>query len=355
MSVIRVFLPQDEADVQRLTRQPMPGWIRLAYRNSPSYEAGEKLKGDEVTTVVCTEPDGRIGGCATRAVKRLWLDGRIQRIGYFAGLRSFEFARNRLGLFRGYQWMRDYEKRDPLPLHITTIVSANRPVRALLTSRRANLPAYLEAGEIVTFGVTSRAIQRRCRVAKAYNVLSGDTVGEARLRAFYDEVSPQRTLFPQLPNPLPAGLKWDDFVVLEKEGEIAAAAAVWNQQCVRQIHVASYHPLLAALRPLLNPVLKARGFFPLPSPRRDMDCVYVAYRLMRKDSPQEFASLLAVIAPRIGKRIAFFALHERDALLPCVMRLTAWHYRSMLYTVSFETNPAPFHFRQPPYIELATL
>jgi hypothetical protein len=74
----------------------------------------------------------------------------------------------------------------------------------------------MEAGEIVTFGVTSRAIRRRCKIVNGYVVADGDTVGEARLRAFYDEVSPRRTLFPALPDPLPAGLKWGDFAVLEK-------------------------------------------------------------------------------------------------------------------------------------------
>ena len=355
MNIIRAFLPHDEADLQRLTHQPMPGWIRLAYCNSPSYRAGEAIKGDEVSVNVFVDADGHLGGCWTHAIKHLWLEGRRQRVGYLTGLRSFAFARNQRGLFRGYEWVRERERTDPLPLSITSIVSANKPIRTLLTSRRANLPAYLEAGEIVTFGVTSRAIQRRFRMANGYAVLDGNTVGEMRLRAFYNEVSPRRTLFPVLPSTLPTGLTWRDFVVLEKDGEIVAAAAVWNQQAIRQIHVASYHPLLAVLRPLLNPILKLSGYFPLPPPRQDMDCVYLAYRLTRNESPTEFESLLAATVSRTGQRILFFALHENDALLPNALRLTAWHYRSMLYTVSFASDPAPFVFHQPPYIELATL
>jgi len=355
VSVIREFLPQDEADLQRLSRQPMPGWIRLAYCNSPSYMAGESVKGDEVSVNVFLDANRRLGGCWTRAVKHVWLEGRCQRIGYLVGLRSFDFARCGRGLFLGYEWLRQREQTDPLPLYITTIVRANHSARALLTSRRANLPAYLEAGEVVAFGVTSRAIQRRCHVAKGYNIIGGDVVGEMRLRAFYDEVSPRRTLFPQLPNPLPTGVEWKDFVVLEKDGEIAAAAAVWNQQSVRQIHVASYHPIMAMFRPVINPMLKTVGAFPLPPPQHNVDCVYLSYRLIRNESPTAFHSLLAAAESRIHQRILFFALHENDALLPGTLSLTAWRYRSTLYTVSFSPNPVPFIFSHPPYIELATL
>ncbi|MCL1920406.1 MAG: hypothetical protein FWG50_04895 [Kiritimatiellaeota bacterium] len=355
MNAIREVLPQDEAELQRLTRQPMPGWIRLAYCNSPSYAAGEALKGDTVTTVVWTETGGHIGGCATRAVKRMWLAGQCQRIGYLAGLRSFQTARGGRGLFKGYEWMREREQREPLPLYITTIVSANHATRTLLTSRRAGLPAYSEAGEITTFGVTARAIRRRFRVADGYAVSAGDTVGEERLRSFYDEVSPRRTLFPILPDPLPPGLAWSDFVILEKDGEIAAAAALWNQQPLRQIHVASYHPLLAMARPVINPFLAMSGYPRLPSAGTDMDCVYWAYRLTRHETLVEFESLLAATALRLRHHLLFFALHEDSPLLPVAIRLTAWHYRSTLYTVSFAPNPIPYTFPQPPHIELAAL
>jgi len=355
--MIRLFHPDDEAQLQHLTRQPMPGWIRLAYCNSPSFADGEALKGDEVTTAVWIESDGAIGGCASRAVKRVWLDGRIQRVGYFAGLRSFESARNKLGLFRGYEWMRELDRRDPLPLYITTIISANRPARELLTSRRAKLPAYIEAGGIVTFGVTSRAIRRSAHgdVRPPFNVLSGDEVGETRLRAFYNEVSPQRMLFPVLPDPLPTNLKWSDFVVLEKDGQIIAATALWNQQSIRQIHVDSYHPLLSILRPVINPFLKLLGYYPLPPSNTDFDCVYFAYPLTRHDTPAEFASLLAASAPRIGKRLLFFALHENNPFITNASRLTAWKYRSILYTVSFATNPEPVVFKSASHIELSTM
>ena len=265
-------------------------------------------------------------------------------------------SRKKLGLFKGYQRLREQEQSDPLPLTFTTILSANRPVRALLTSRRANLPAYFEAGEIVTFGVTSHAIRSaRGDARPPFKILDGDAVGEKRLRAFYNEVSPRRTLFPVLPNPLPAGLKWSDFVVLEKDGKIVASAAMWNQQSIRQIRVASYHPLLSFIRPVINPLLKMLGYFPLPPAPSEMDCLYVAYRLTRHESPAEFESLLAAISSRIANRILFFALHEHDPLLPTALRLTAWHYRSMLYTVSFAPEPIPITFKHPPYIELAML
>jgi len=289
-------------------------------------------------------------------------------------LRSFEFTRNKFGLFRGYEWMRERERLDPLSLYLSTIVSANHAVRKLLTNRRSGIPAYLEAGEIVTFGMTARAIKRRCRVAEDFTVSDGETVGKMRLRAFYNEVSPRGSFFPVLPETLPAGLTWRDFVVLEKDGEIVAAAALWNQQAIRQIHVASYHPALAMLRPAVNPVLRCLGYFPLPCAGSDLNCMYWAYRLTHNESAREFDSLLAASAARLAgsdddffphratesqrnteDKILFFALHERDALLPRAMRLNAWRYRSMLYEVSFAKEPEPFVFHQPPYIELATL
>ena len=352
---------EHEPALRELTMQSMPTWIRLAYPHSPDFFRAEALKGFRVDSFVVLDTDGRVGGCGTRSLKRVWLDGSPATVGYLGNMRSFPHARKKSGLFRAYEFFKRFSESDDVPFYFSSILRDNRAAIAILTSRRARLPRYEPCGDICSFATHANALGiPSMPTASRFTIERGDETDLAALTAFYNEQRARRQLFPVFnatlfSTPEFASLRLSDFIVIRRDREIVAATALWDQQAMRQIRVEAYAPLLAAARPFLNPVSRLLRYPTLPPPGSCIAHNYLAFLSVRDDSPEIFSILLTAAAARLGKAILLFALHERDPLFPVARQLRAWRYWSTLYCVTWQENPFALKMLQQgiPYFELA--
>ena len=353
---IREAVPADEPALRALTEVPMPGAFQVSYRQAPDFFLGERIRGDEARTGVLTDATNAVLGCGTRVVRRAWFDGAWRRTGYYCTLRAFKSGHNARAVLVAYRWARGVEAADPLAVITSTIVSANVHAIKLLTSRRAGLPAYLDAGGIVTFSAVARALRNPLPPSL---VLARATSADAMaLRAFYNDPDEMQPLFPALADPLPPGLDWSDFVLVREKGTgaIVAAAALWDQSAHRQVHVVDYSTGLRLLRPLVNLASAVQGLPRLPAPGNDFAFRYLAFRKVRAGDAAAFRALLAGAGAALRPNESLsFSLHERDPFFPLVADLKAIRYASRLYTLSYAPDPRPVDFGGAPYIEAAML
>ena len=353
---IRDAAPADEPALRALTEVPMPGAVRVSYRQSPDFFLGERIRGDEARTGVLTDVTNAVLGCGTRVVRRAWFEGAWRRTGYYCTLRAFRGGRNVRAVLAAYRWARGIEEADPLAVITSTIVSANFHAVKLLTSRRAGLPAYLDAGGVVTFSAVARAL--RSRPDRSLVIVRATAADAAALRAFYGDPKGMQPLFPALADPLPPGLDWSDFVFVRGRGtgEIVAAAALWDQSAHRQVQVTGYSPWLHFLRPLVNFAGAVRGLPQLPAPGSDFNFRYLAFRKVQTGEVAAFRALLAGAGAALRPNESLsFSLHERDPFFPLVANLKAIRYASRLYTLSYAPDPRPVDFGGAPYVEAAML
>lgn len=349
---IREAKPTDEPALRELSEAEMPGTIRMSLAQSPDFFAAECLRG-ETRLGILTDDSDAVLGCGARVVRRAWFNGEWRRTGYYCTLRAFASGRNARAVFKAYEWAREVEHSDPLLVITSTIMSGNERARRLLTSRRFALPAYLDAGEIMTFTATPKALKYFGESVDDVEVLSGDDVGETDLREFYSRNN--QPLFPELPEPLPAGIGLKDFIVIRRNGKIVASAALWNQRAMRQVRITGYAPWLAAMRPLANAFLALMKFPKLPAPGSELRFRYLAFRKIDGDD-----GLLRLILREAGEMLESdeclsFSLHGRDRFLPRLNGLKAIRVSSRLYTLSYDENPQPVDFGGAPYIEAAML
>ena len=351
---IREATPADEPALRALTEVEMPGTIRMAFRQVPDFFAAERVRG-ETRLGVLTDDSDAVLGCGARVARRAWFAGAWRRTGYYCTLRATADGRNARAVVTAYRWAREVERADPLAVVTSTVMSGNVRARRLLTSRRFALPAYLDAGEIMSFAVTAKALRRLKTECAGIEVVSATAVGEAALRAFYAEGTDHQPLFPALPDPLPPGLSLADFIVLRREGKIVAAAALWNQRPFRQVRITGYAPWLRMVRPLANLGLSLLGYPELPLSGDDLRFRYLAFRKIRGEGDL-LRLLMSVAGSRLesGECLAF-ALHERDRLLAALKGLRAIRTASRLYTLSYDANPYPVDFGGVPYVEAAML
>src|SRR5207302_3186573 len=113
---------------------------------------------------------GRIVGFGSRSVGRRYVNGLPTPIGYLSSLRLVEGHRNRGLVARGYAYFRRLHADGQARLYLTTIAEGNHLAQTLLTSGRAGLPAYHDAGLYHTIALPLARKPGRCALASGVEV-----------------------------------------------------------------------------------------------------------------------------------------------------------------------------------------
>jgi hypothetical protein len=263
----------DAADLRHvLAATPMAGRIAMTFCREPSWFAATVVDGRWRQVVACRDlPSKRIIGFGCRSVRDVYLNGRPATVGYLSSLRLLPEHRN-IGLVaRGYAALRRLRADGQTPSYLTTIAEGNDTALSILTSGRAGLPAYHEAGAYHTVAI---AIPRKPQPPRW-----GRGVRPARpedldsVLEFLAASGPRRQFFPRLqavdflsPHGAMRGLTMDDLLLAERGGRLVGTLAGWDQHGYRQSVVHAYHGWLRGVRPLYNATAWLLGRPRLPQP-----------------------------------------------------------------------------------------
>ncbi|HEY8133975.1 MAG TPA: hypothetical protein VII12_19015, partial [Thermoanaerobaculia bacterium] len=154
--------PSDDAAIRALLRrQPMPGRIQLAFHREPDFSLGCAVTGDDYRIVVARAPE-EIVGVACRSARRVFINGREQRIGYLGQLRVDERFRGRWLVARGFSLLKKIDGEDPLPAYLASIVDGNDEASGILVrKRRASYPNFHEVAPYRTLAIAVKKPKRR--------------------------------------------------------------------------------------------------------------------------------------------------------------------------------------------------
>lgn len=328
----------DDAALRALLRETaMPGRISLAFLREPSFFEAERAGNDESQVIVAREGDA-IAGVGCRALRRMYVNGEATRAGYLSMLRGRPEVRGGTGLARGYRFLRKLHADRRAPFYVTTILDDNHPAAKLLTSGRAGLPRYERAGALRTYLIP---LARRVRGSRV--------VDEAPLT----EALPCVEAWNQRHQFAPVGPAYvPSLYVHRRGGEIAGTLGVWDQQAVKQTVVASYAPLVAALRPLYN-LFTRPTLPPVGAPIR----MLYATMLSASDPATLDALLDAAIARWSARGFDYLALGlARDhPLTAAAAPRAARTLDSTIYVVTFRDDERPSLDGRLPHLEIGTL
>ncbi len=283
--------PEDgEELLEILETQAFTGAVGLLYTRRPDAYASFMMEGDEVEVVVCRDRlQGRIAGMGAAADRLMYVNGAPRRVGYLFGLRARpEYVRATTALHRGYARLRELRSSVP-DLFLTSILEENEYAQRLLEKRRPFMPEYRF---LSGFGVSALSSKsgRRSGIRRA-EVDDAD-----RLVSYLRETGAGQQFFPVIDaasfgRPPFGDLRVEDFLILEKNGEIAAAAALWDQSRYKQYVVQGYGGFLRFARPLsfLFPIL---GFPALPRAGSELCALFFSLACARGNDPGALDELL---------------------------------------------------------------
>jgi hypothetical protein len=362
--------PADDEDLRHvLACTPMDGRIQVAFHREPSYFDAASVDGRFRQTIACRDTEsGRIVGFGSRSVTERYVNGVPRPIGYLSALRLLAEHRRRGLVARGYAYFRQLHQSDNrTPLYLTTIAEGNDAAMELLTSRRAGLPAYHDAGWFHTLAIPIK--RRRLEEPVDFHcTIRAATAGDAAMILdFIVQHGPARQFFPCYTaadffcgQGLLKSLAADRLLLAFDAGRLAGILAGWDQMAFRQSVVHGYRGALRYARPIYNAWAKARGLPALPVVGRPFRYLIGALPVVANHSSGVFRALVDELLRRAARcpyQYLLVGLHESDPLLPELQSRGATEYKTRLFLVCWEDGE-PLRESldgRPPYLELGSL
>lgn len=350
--------PADDAAIRALlARNPVPGRVVVSYEREPSYFDGVRATDPDAQVIVARErASGDVVAVACRSVRRLFVNGEAEDVGYLSQLRVDARFRGRWLVSGGFKFLRELHGDRRVERYLATITREGREARVLLVERpRRHFPRFDALADLATIAV---AVGRRRRVPRSRYAIeraAGDALHEAA--AFVDAYGRGRQFYPVT---TAEALAVGDacFVARGDRGRVAGALRVWDQRAYKQAVVRGYAPLLGRVRPVYNAAMRVAGRPDLPAVGEPIRCAFAA--TVGAESEAAFAALLRRAynhAAESGYDYLMVGLATADPYLRVAKSYPHVEYRSTLYDVHWNDTGG---YRERidarlPYVEIATL
>jgi hypothetical protein len=330
----------DDGEILRLLRDnPMAGRMSLSLERDPSYFAEERYLAEERKTIVAFEGERLVcvGSCS---VRRRFLNGTAQRVGYLGGLRLDANASGRFDILRrGYRFFRETQADQPATFYFTSVAADNERAIRFLERGLPHMPVYEHLADFITATIPVPRFVRPESVI--FSQLLPSQLPE--LTAFLNDCARNHELAPYwTPEELLAlshlGLGLEDFRTVRDASGLIGCAAVWDQRIFKQTVIRDYGPWLGCWRPWLNLLARVvTGQPPLPAVGAVVPMAIISHLATASASAEALATLIKGLFPLARKKQIDFLTVGFAAEDP------RWHairssfavreYRSRLYRV----------------------
>ncbi len=364
----RIATPADDDDLRRILREThFDGNISLSFEREPDYFRAAEVSGPfHQTMVVCETESGRVMGMGDRSVRPLWVNGQIQNVGYFSGLRARETYRRGLALARftqqGFRYYQQLHADGRAPFYIISIIADNLPARRLLTAGLKGLPQLREYTRLTTHAIPPARPKRALPLPRGIRLERGkaehipaivDCLTRNGMRKQFAPCWTEETLF----SALTPQFVIEDFFLALSGSRVVGCLALWDQNTCKQTVVRGYAGIFKRFRKAINLLAPLGGWPSLPDVGAQLNQCFAAFLALDNDDPAIFAALLRAVHNEAARRryaTLLLGLPEADPLRRVVKAYRPLEYVSQLYLASWD-DAMPEIDNRLPGLEIAVL
>ena len=341
----RSATPDDGAAMLRLMEShPTGGGMNILYTRRPDAYQSYLKECPDAEIILCTDDDFRVLAQIVCLPKKLYIDREAQMVGYVTGLHKEEGAVvNILKMLKlGYT-------QSAVKHFFCAILDENQTTYDLLSKRGYIHPIC----GFTTCLFHPGALKSSRHQFKFHRAAPDD---EKRLLEFYREAGAAYSYFPVFETMHDfAGLGVTDFFILENDGELMAAGALWDQQDYKQYIALAYHGVYK-LAAHCNPLLRFLRYPPLPKTGTAAHFAYISFLLCRKDSLDMARFFLEGIAAA-GRAYDFLAIGvvNGDTLKEVLRDVKKMQMGSQLCIIDYDKKASAPVYQTPVRFECALL
>lgn len=320
----------DDATLRALLRDnAMPSWVAMSVEREPSYFEGAGRYGRD-WAVIAREGSTPLGMYAC-SEQNVHLNGVPVELGYLGSLRVSQSHRHKLRILReGFASVGKFSKALAPALWYTAIATENHRARRLLEANLPGMPRYQYTNEMVTL-----ALSRARGTPKGYWRAMREDEHE-KVSDFYNRHASRYQFSPALSAEIVRNCG-ADFFVAERQGQVCACMAMWNQNSYKQVVARGYRQPLAALLPIYNAYARISRRIQLPKVGRTFDHTCFAFLAVAPALEQEIVGLLRNALALCPTAAMTFGLHSGHRwLIPLHRAFRPLTYTTRVYAVSFE-------------------
>ncbi|MEW5959267.1 MAG: hypothetical protein AB1801_16170 [Chloroflexota bacterium] len=364
---IELATPADDPAIRRLlATNRVPGQIVTTYEREPDYFLGCGTLGRFCQVIIARHrPSGELAGLACRAVRPLYVNGRVEDVGYLSQLRVDRRFQGRWLVSRGFHYLHQLHADRRTSGYLATIIEGSAQASGVLVERpRRHFPTFRPIGCLWTMALVLRRPQPL--PASPYDISHGAAPDLADIVAFLQQHGAAKHFFPVFSeadfgdSPTTRDFKPEDFILARRRGELVGVLGLWDQSSYKQTIVHRYGGALGRFRPLYNLGLRLMGARPLPAPGERIRYIFASFICTAENNPDIFDRLLRQaynLAGTRGYAYLMVGLMAGDPLLAVARRYLHIPYHSRLYTVAWanEATWAAQLDERPLYLEVAAL
>jgi len=347
--VFELATEADEAGLRRLLREnPMQGAISLSFEREPNYFHAAAVEGVFHQTLAARETDtGEIIGVGNRSVRPMFVNGKVQEIGYMSQLRIHPRYGSGLylarGLSQGFKLYRKLHTDGRTPYYLMSIIEDNHPARRLLTSGLPGYPHAREYTRMFTYAIYPVRHKHSVSLPYPIRIIRGD---ETYANAIVDCCNRNGSRKQYAPywtcdSLFTANLTPPDFFLALDGNHILGCIACWDQSAFKQTVLRGYSRSIARWRGLLNLISPLGGWPHLPDPHTPLRHSYASHVAIDDDNSIVFSALLRELYNsnlEKGYRYFMIGLAESNPFRTIVKAYRPLTYISQIYLVNWEND-----------------
>jgi hypothetical protein len=347
--LIRTVQTDDDEGIRRLLGAPQPSaMLTLGFERSPSYLQAATVSHVQPEIIVAEHKDSSdIVAVVNFGQRPVFVNGECSSVRFGADLRvAVAHQGGRLLVYFNRRLKKVLGDRG---WYQTVILNENeRSKSVFVQGGRAGMPFYAPQSGVETFtltGIKQQTNSADCvvRMAKEADIpdMNSFVQGMARFYQFLPVYDFNGLL---KDDPYFRGLSIDDFVLVERRGELVALGALWNQKAFKQTRVVAYKPWIQFLRPIYNLWTHLRGGLHLPSQGELLDYRLVHSPLTAPDDSEAFSILLQALWERCqqaGGRALSLSLATTDPRKGALEKFRYFFMAGTHYLGSFSQDSFP--------------
>jgi hypothetical protein len=359
--------PEDDADLRAILRaSPFAGSISLSLEREPNYFLAASVDGTFHQTLALRDSHtNEIIGMGDRSIRPRWLNGRVQEVGYFSGLRGREKYRQGLAaarfLGKGFEGMHALHQDGRAPYYLMSIISDNDTARRILTSNLPHYPRLHPYTRMFTYAIhpTRPKKESGIKITRGTLDLIPAIVDCLARYGTRTQFAPHWTTDTLLSALTPA-LSISDFFLALSGDRVTGCLALWDQQAFKQSVIRGYAGTIARLRKLINLLAPLGGWPRLPNIGTRLNHCFASFLALDEDDPEIFSALLCALHNEAARRkydYVMLGLPEASPFHAIVKSYRPITYESQIYLTAWEDgyDAVAQVDSRPPALEIALL